>query len=180
MCIGIAVLEIQERLKERYGVKGTELCVINGQRNTCSVSRKKRASQGKSLRITNCQNRCKEKENFLYKTGEEREDQKDLTAWTPVQRGATLSNAEWSSRAALKESTDACASNGDTCNRNKKYGQKTVLLNLLKYSPSDPRFPPKNFPSKMLSTKTSSNFFWVLLNYMTLIEIIFYFFWIRN
>lgn len=73
-----------EKAQREVWVKGTEVCVINGQRNTCSVSRKKRASQGKNLRITNCQNRCKEKENFSYKTGKEKEGQKNLTAWTPV------------------------------------------------------------------------------------------------
>ena len=77
-CIG----DPEKAQREVWG-KDTEVCVINGQRNKCSVSRKKRASQGKNLRITNCQNKCREKENFLYKTGKEKEDQKNLSAWAP-------------------------------------------------------------------------------------------------
>lgn len=76
MCLGIADLKIQEKLRGVVWVRGMEVCWVD--REMQGVERKEQARErplGKKKK------KFKEEENFLKETGKAKEDQKNLIAW---------------------------------------------------------------------------------------------------
>lgn len=74
--ICIEIVALGSRKSAEIWVGDTEVCVSNGQRNKCRMSRKERASQGENLRITNHQKNVKRKETSYPKLGRKKRTRK--------------------------------------------------------------------------------------------------------